>query len=59
MSIDELTRKIIDQAKNRTHEERLQLLQEANILDSEGKLDRNFFRLEENLKNEHANPNQA
>ncbi|OKH89080.1 hypothetical protein [Thalassospira sp. TSL5-1] len=54
MSIDELTQKIEAQAKSRTHEERLRLLRDARILDQDGRLDRNFFRLEENLRHDHA-----
>lgn len=43
MSIVELTEKVKDAAQRRSPEERMKLLQEANILTEEGTFDRRFF----------------
>lgn len=43
MSIVELTAKVTASAKTRTHNQRVQLLRAARILDSKGNLDSRYF----------------
>ena len=43
MHIQELTRRVKEAAKNRTPEERLQLLKDADILDEEGNFCKEYF----------------
>lgn len=46
MGIQELTKKIKESSKNRTHDERVTLLKNAHIIDSEGFYSSNFFSAE-------------
>mgnify|MGYP000911728971 CR=1 FL=1 len=43
MSITELTKRVKEQSKNRTHEENVDLLKRANIIDNNGFYSENFF----------------
>ncbi|CAO1668348.1 hypothetical protein NYA30BAC_03693 [Halomonas sp. NYA30] len=43
MSLHELTQKVKAAGQNRTHEQRMKLLKDARILDSQGYLDKRFF----------------
>lgn len=43
MSIYQLTQKVKTAGKTRTHEQRVKLLKDAHILDSQGRLDKRFF----------------
>jgi hypothetical protein len=46
MSIHELTIKVKEAAKQRTSEQRAQLLRDANIIDGEGYFCKNYFSKE-------------
>lgn len=50
ISVEELMRKIDESEKTRTSEDRLRLLQEARILDSEGNFVSEFFSQETRQK---------
>lgn len=43
MSIQELTKKVKQASKNRTHEERIDLLKKAHIIDNDGFYSSSFF----------------
>lgn len=43
MSIYELTQKVKTAGQTRTHEQRIKLLKDAHVLDSEGRFDKRFF----------------
>ncbi|MGK0290607.1 MAG: hypothetical protein ACI86H_002066 [bacterium] len=51
MDILELTKKIKESAKTRTHAERVELLREANIIDKDGYYSERFFSEETVRKN--------
>ncbi len=57
MGIQELTKKIKESSKNRTHSECVTLLKNAHIIDSEGYYSPNFFSsetVEKDRKSQHS-----
>ncbi len=51
MSIAELTARVQSAGENRDHDQRVQLLKKAHILDSKGDFDYRFFKKDEKSSN--------